>query len=63
MDKKETIKEIAALTEKLCTQHGLRIMQLLGNAIPQDILERYNNDLYYLPDAELLEFLTAYDRN
>ena len=41
---------------------NLRLCQLICNAVPPEELARRNNDLYYVEDAELLDWLRSYQR-
>lgn len=40
----------------------LRITQLIGNATPSEEAQKLNNDLYYVEDSQLLEWLLGYER-
>ncbi len=50
---------IARLSEKF---PQLRVMQLISNAVPQEVQNRMNNDLYYLENGALLEYLLEYEQ-
>ena len=40
----------------------LRVMQLISNCIPPDVLDRLNHDLYYVENEELLRYLLEYEQ-
>ena len=40
---------------------GLRLCQLIGNAVPADVARKCKNDFYYVEDARLVDYLTIYD--
>ena len=40
---------------------SLRMLQVLGNAIPSEVAARYNHDMYHLPDDELLGYLLKFE--
>jgi hypothetical protein len=48
---------IRKIVELLDEYPELRVMQLIGNATPTDEAKRRNNDLYYVEDELLLEWL------
>jgi hypothetical protein len=41
---------------------NLRVCQLICNAVPPEELARRQNDLYYIEDAQLLDYLRSYER-
>ncbi len=49
---------IARLSEKY---PKLRVMQLIVNAVPQDVIERLHYDLYYIDNEDLLSYLLCYE--
>lgn len=55
----EVCNTIARLSEK---HSNLRVMQLIVNAIPQDVIEKFHSDLYYIDNEELLKYLLDYEQ-
>ena len=51
---------LARLSEKY---PHLRVMQLISNAVPQEVHTRLNHDLYYLRNEELMGYLLAYEQD
>lgn len=49
---------LARLTKKW---PHLRVMQLISNAVPQEVHNMLNHDLYYLEDEALMGYLLAYE--
>lgn len=41
---------------------SLRLCQLIGNAVPSEEAQRRNNDLYYVKDEQLLEWLLNFEK-
>ena len=39
----------------------LRIAQLIGNAVPEEVKQRLSNDLYYMEDSELTRYLLEFE--
>lgn len=39
----------------------MRVMQLIVNAIPPDVMDRLNHDLYYVENDELMSYLLTYE--
>jgi hypothetical protein len=37
-----------------------RACQIMVNCIPPEVLERVHNDLFYIPDADMAEYLHEY---
>ena len=57
------MSEILQILDKIQKKApSLRLGQVIGNAVPADVMDRINNDLYYMPDEELLGYLTTYYR-
>ena len=56
--KQETLIVLGRLSMKF---PNLRVMQLISNCIPTDVLDRLNHDLYYVEDEALMEYLLAYE--
>ena len=54
----ELLADITRLSEKY---PDLRICQLIGNAIPAEEAARRDNDIYYIEDAQLLQWLRSYE--
>ncbi len=54
----ELLTELARLSNKY---PGLRLCQLIGNAIPREEAAKRDNDIYYIDDAQLLKWLKAWD--
>lgn len=50
---------IARMSEK---HPHLRVMQLIVNAIPQDVIVKLHHDLYYVDNEELLKYLLDYEQ-
>ncbi len=50
---------LARLSEKY---PQLRVMQLISNAVPQDIHTMLNHDLYYVENEALLGWLLEYEQ-
>lgn len=40
---------------------NLRLLQLIGNAVPTEEARRRNNDFYYVDDRQLLQWLQEYE--
>jgi len=52
----EVRREILAVLLRLSERYpGLRIAQIIGNAVP-------TNDLYYIEDSDLFRYLLQYER-
>lgn len=51
---------IARLSEK---HPHLRVMQLISNAISQEVQHKLNNDLYYVENEDLLSYLLTYEKD
>ena len=51
---------LKALSSASDNQPGLRVLQLITNAIPPKELERRQGDIYYITDAQMLMFLRDY---
>ena len=60
-DPEDNVKAAERIRSLLCKFPSLRVMQLLGNAIPSEYMEKCGEDPYYLPDATLLQFLDQYE--
>ncbi len=54
----ELLAELTRLSEKY---PDLRLCQLIGNSIPVDEAQRRNNDIYYIEDDQLLQWLRRYE--
>ena len=56
-----TNEQVCSTIIKMAKTHpSLRMMQLIINSIPPDVVERLDGDFYYLDNEELLEYLLAY---
>ncbi len=55
--RQEILRELDSL---LHMYPDLRVFQLLGNAVPVEESEKRSNDMYYVTDEELLEWLRSY---
>ena len=59
---RNNIAVVRRLEELLQKYPDLRLCQLIGNAVPSAEAARRNNDFYYLPDEQLLEWLDEFER-
>lgn len=56
-------KELLRTIDRLSARYpALRICQLIGNAVPSEEAQRRGNDLYYVEDSQLLQWLLDYER-
>ncbi len=60
-DGSTNLKILEALGRIVTKSPSLRVMQVLGNAIPSEVAGRYNHDMYHLPETELLGYLLKYE--
>ncbi len=56
-----TTELLAELTRLSKEYPDLRLCQLIANAIPTGEIAKRNNDIYYIEDAQLLEWLRTYE--
>ncbi len=53
---------MACLAEIMKRAPMLRVCQIVGNAIPAEVLQRRKNDIYYIEDDELLGYLRIFEK-
>jgi hypothetical protein len=56
-DKRKVLNMLEFIMETCPWQ---RVCQIVVNSVPQEVLERVNNDLFYIPDADMAEYLHEY---
>lgn len=62
MDKttnEEVCKTLARLTKRW---PHIRVMQLISNAVPLEVHNMVNHDLYFVEDEALMGYLLAYEK-
>jgi hypothetical protein len=59
-DKRKVLNLLEFISE-MCP--SLRVCQLIVNCVPPEVRSRMNNDLYYIPDADMKVYLQEYADN
>jgi len=54
------VKVLVLLDQIITKSPSLRVLQVLGNAIPSEVAERYSHDMYSMPEDELVGYLKDY---
>ena len=58
----KTNEQVCITITRLSKQHpSLSVMQLISNAVPHEVQERLNGDLYYVENDELIGYLLDYE--
>ena len=64
MNKIDTNEQVCNTLARLAEKFPhLRVMQLISNAVPQEVHNMLNHDLYYVENEALLGFLLAYEQD
>ena len=59
-----TNEQVCNTITRMSKKHPqLRVMQLINNAIPHEVQEQLNGDLYYVENEELLSYLLEYEQD
>lgn len=58
---RNTFQTITRLCDLAAKYPDLRLCQIIGNAVPAEVAQKYNNDFYYVEDEQLLQWLEEYD--
>ena len=59
-----TDEQVCKVITQISKRHlQLRVMQLISNAIPHDVQERLNGDLFYVENDELIRYLLEYEKD
>ena len=56
-DKRKVLNLLEFISE-LCPSQ--RVCQIMVNCVPPEVLERLNNDMFYIPDADMVRYLVDY---
>jgi hypothetical protein len=56
-DKRKVLNLLEFISEMCPAQ---RVCQIMVNCVPPEVLERVNNDMFYIPDADMVGYLQSY---